>query len=842
MRQIGKFLGLPLARHRSPTEPSLTIQLLPSTTPSTPTPTLHMALSPPTPTLPKALSPPTHTLHTALSPTTPTLPKAISPPTPTLPKALSPTTHTLHMALSPTTPTLHMALSPTTPTLPKALSPTTPTLHMALSPTTLHTTPLLPTSLFTLHTALSPVSQSTALLSPTLNILGAILVAHNMVLPTTTQITTTPSPPRDMAPFPPRPMSIKMVDPTQRTERLHQGQDASWRSKRESEAGQTAVDHLRLKYEKQFGATANLGHHINKVPPGRIPTNPSLLSKRPISKSAGEVTQANKASGYYVNTKNYANKHSGQYSSTKNLTKGGQGSGQQRSTAPQLPPRKHSGHPEIVKPKLKIPKSVERSAKTSIPNVKTPPPAKLAHRGVQRGNGEVRVTDQGFPSSPGTTPNSQDGKDVVDGMEQHTSRRIYIVPSHDPLQYHDPSHQHTLKEEAPWLRQDRELDAAKEELQALKDEKAQLEALQREKREAVSILEQEVVRQRDEIKKLRLEVNQLRTQPCEHNLEETKTLAAMKEKLHQETLQQEVKKREILQREMEQLTERMMEEQHQRESERLRESQVTAELRRQLREAREQLSERSEPPHQVPNTHTLADSQGLPNLGNSCYINAVMQCLFSITQLRLYFKEDRHKKELNMESEQGGEVATAFGNVFRVLETGKKPYGNLKDFQTVLCTHDDLFQPNLQQDAHELLACLLLWLHNDLSLVHQRRPQQYRQVDQGNNKSTNRGDHQTSSVINSLFQGVKESRIICPHTGSLLSSTTEIFRTLTLTVPGRDVCFLEVATTPETLPREDAGLGVREVRLCPPVCLLHQARLLTHHTRHTLQQASAIAV
>lgn len=130
-----------------------------------------------------------------------------------------------------------------------------------------------------------------------------------------------------------------------------------------------------------------------------------------MSKSTGQVNLTNKTSGDYISTKDLASKNSDHHNSTKNLTTDGQAKGQKPVTAVQSPTKptlakKNYANPDSVKARLKIPKSVEKPAKTVSPSVMTPPPLKV-HREVHRGNAEVRVADEGFPSSPSTTPNSQ---------------------------------------------------------------------------------------------------------------------------------------------------------------------------------------------------------------------------------------------------------------------------------------------------------------------------------------------------------------------------------------------------------------------------------------------------
>ncbi|XP_071544229.1 uncharacterized protein [Panulirus ornatus] len=119
------------------------------------------------------------------------------------------------------------------------------------------------------------------------------------------------------------------------------------------------------------------------------------------------------------------------------------------------------------------------------------------------------------------------------------------------------------------------------------------------------------------------------------------------------------------------------------------------------------------------NSARIVMPSGLPNLGNTCYINAVVQCLYQVNRLKEYLVRDLYRKDVHRGGEFNGEVATSLAGVFKALYSGieKEIWTKIKHFKGVVATCDPDLDDTEQHDAYDLLSGLLTWLHNDLAKV-----------------------------------------------------------------------------------------------------------------------------
>lgn len=114
---------------------------------------------------------------------------------------------------------------------------------------------------------------------------------------------------------------------------------------------------------------------------------------------------------------------------------------------------------------------------------------------------------------------------------------------------------------------------------------------------------------------------------------------------------------------------------------------------------------------------------GLTNLGNTCFMNAGLQCLSHIEPISAYFLTGKHEEEINEKNPlgSGGQLAKAFAKLQEQLWQRSAKKHNPKPIHGTLGRFaPHLFDGYEQQDAQEFLAYFLDGLHEDLNLVKER--------------------------------------------------------------------------------------------------------------------------
>ncbi|CAK0869140.1 unnamed protein product [Prorocentrum cordatum] len=106
---------------------------------------------------------------------------------------------------------------------------------------------------------------------------------------------------------------------------------------------------------------------------------------------------------------------------------------------------------------------------------------------------------------------------------------------------------------------------------------------------------------------------------------------------------------------------------------------------------------------------------GLQNLGNTCFMNATIQCVANTPLLREYFLSSQHLRDMSEKGGARGRLAEEFGNVMAGLWSGKSASFQPRNLKRTIDQIAPYFAGYEQHDAQELLAFVLDRLHDDLN-------------------------------------------------------------------------------------------------------------------------------
>ena len=165
-------------------------------------------------------------------------------------------------------------------------------------------------------------------------------------------------------------------------------------------------------------------------------------------------------------------------------------------------------------------------------------------------------------------------------------------------------------------------------------------------------------------------------------------------------------------------------------------------------------------------------SVGLQNLGNSCFLNATIQCLNHIEPLTQYFLQDKYSVEINRRNPlgSGGNVVTAYASLLKKMWSGEYSILAPRLLKQTVANFAPQFDNSYQHDSQEFCQFLMDGIHEDLNRV-KNKPyveelEGFGMEDEWTAiESWRKHLLRHDSIIVDHCQGMHRSHLTCPHCG-----------------------------------------------------------------------------
>ncbi|TSM52285.1 Ubiquitin carboxyl-terminal hydrolase 3 [Bagarius yarrelli] len=244
-----------------------------------------------------------------------------------------------------------------------------------------------------------------------------------------------------------------------------------------------------------------------------------------------------------------------------------------------------------------------------------------------------------------------------------------------------------------------------------------------------------------------------------------------------------------------------------------------------------------------PDLRMSADSEAVParsatglrNLGNTCFMNAILQSLGNIPEFSYYFKD------MPAVSLRSGK--TAGRRMYHTRSQGDSSVSLVEELRKTLCSlwqgNQTAFSPDAlfyviwkimpsfrgyqQQDAHEFLRYLLDHLHRELQGSRNGLPASSQLSESSNlNSGSKCSINGTPTMVTDVFGGILHSEVNCLICGTE-SKKFDPFLDLSLDIPSQ----FNVKRTKDQEPGPTCTLGVENSP--PENCLYDLTAVVVHH-------------
>lgn len=161
---------------------------------------------------------------------------------------------------------------------------------------------------------------------------------------------------------------------------------------------------------------------------------------------------------------------------------------------------------------------------------------------------------------------------------------------------------------------------------------------------------------------------------------------------------------------------------------------------------------------------------GLRNIGNTCFMNAILQMLVNNVELREFFLRDHYQTEINESNPLGseGRLARAFAEFMHQMWSGRHKAIEPIQIKNIVAEKASQFANFAQHDAHEFLSFLLDGLHEDVNRV-KKKPLTGTVESHGrhdldvSNEAWRNHILRNDSIFVDLFHGQLKSHVQCPN-------------------------------------------------------------------------------
>ncbi|XP_029699850.1 ubiquitin carboxyl-terminal hydrolase 2-like isoform X2 [Takifugu rubripes] len=174
---------------------------------------------------------------------------------------------------------------------------------------------------------------------------------------------------------------------------------------------------------------------------------------------------------------------------------------------------------------------------------------------------------------------------------------------------------------------------------------------------------------------------------------------------------------------------------------------------------------------QQQNSKSAQGLVGLKNLGNTCFMNSILQCLSNTHSLRDYCLHSLHRRDLSNNSRTNTALMEEFAKLIQTMWAASSSEAvSPSEFKTQIQRYAPRFVGYNQQDAQEFLRFLLDGLHNEVNRVTVRPRGSVEDLDhlpdeEKGKKMWSKYLEREDSKIVDLFVGQLKSSLTCSHCG-----------------------------------------------------------------------------